>query len=222
MTVLRFLRFAAELRHVPRARRASSVSEAVDRCGLIEVLHRQIRHLSKGFRQRLGLAQAILHRPDLLIFDEPTVGLDPRQVVEIRSIIRGLGESCTVLLSSHVLPEVTATCDRVIIINRGRLVAEGSLDELSADGGERLQVVLQRPGPAVAPALKGLPGITAVVADPDDPTLFRVTTDGSPDARTSLADQAVREGWGLRELSPMRSSLEEIFLRFVTEDEEAV
>ena len=134
-TVREYLRFCAALRKVPRRQRRASVDEAVERCGLEEVAHRLIGNLSKGYRQRVGLAQALVHRPEVLILDEPTIGLDPHQIREIRNLIRSLAESRTVLLSTHILPEVTMTCARAIIIHEGRVAAEGSLEFLAGAGG---------------------------------------------------------------------------------------
>jgi ABC-2 type transport system ATP-binding protein len=134
-TVVEFLRFCAALRGVPRKRRAGAVDAALARCGLTGVSGRLIGNLSKGFRQRVGLAQALVHGPEVLILDEPTVGLDPQQIREIRELIRSLGGEHTVLLSTHILPEVAAVCGRAIIVHRGRIVADAPLAELGAQGG---------------------------------------------------------------------------------------
>jgi ABC-2 type transport system ATP-binding protein len=221
MTVRRYLLFVAELRGVPRSGRRRALDRSVERCGLGEVIGRQVRHLSKGYRQRVGLAQAIIHEPDLLILDEPTVGLDPRQVVEIRSIVRDLGEDRTVFLCSHILPEVRATCGRVLIINRGRLVAEGSLEELEREGNARIRVVLSSPPGNLEASLMRLPGVEAVEPEGEGSRGYTVTTDASAEARASLASHAVQAGWGLEELSPLRASLEEVFLRSVMRDEDS-
>jgi ABC-2 type transport system ATP-binding protein len=221
MSVQRYLLFVAELRGVPRARRRKALDRAVERCGLGEVIGRQVRHLSKGYRQRVGLAQAIIHEPDLLILDEPTVGLDPRQVVEIRAIVRDLGEDRTVFLCSHILPEVRATCGRVLIINRGRLVAEGALEELEREGSTRLRLVLSEPPEDLKSSLMRLPGVEEVEPEEGEGRGFTVTTDGSSETRVSLAAHVVQGGWGLEELSPIRASLEEVFLRSVMRDEDS-
>jgi len=134
-TVQEFLRFCAALRGVPRSRRRGAVEDVIERCGLGEVRGRLIANLSKGYRQRVGLAQALVHRPEVLILDEPTVGLDPQQIREIRRLVASLATEHTVLLSTHILPEVTMTCSRAVIIHRGKVVADDSLEALSRSGG---------------------------------------------------------------------------------------
>jgi ABC-2 type transport system ATP-binding protein len=134
-TVLEYLRFCAALRGVPRGRRAAAVASAIERCGLGEVRGRLLGNLSKGFRQRAGLAQALVHAPEVLVLDEPTVGLDPQQIREIRELIRSLGGEHTVLLSTHILPEVAAVCGRAVIVHRGRVVADAPVAELAGSGG---------------------------------------------------------------------------------------
>jgi ABC-2 type transport system ATP-binding protein len=134
-TVEEFLRFCAAIRRVPRSRVGRGMDEAVERCGLGEVRHRLIGNLSRGYRQRVGLAQALVHDPEVLVLDEPTVGLDPQQIREIRNLIRSLGSGRTVLLSTHILPEVAMTCSRAVIIHRGRVVAEETLEALGGAGG---------------------------------------------------------------------------------------
>lgn len=130
MIVYDYLNFIAEMREVPRSERRSNLDEAIERTGLTPVIHREIHQLSKGYRQRVGLAQAIIHRPNVLILDEPTTGLDPNQIIEVRDVIKDLGRQNTIIFSTHILQEVTAVCDRIIILNQGRIVADGTLDEL--------------------------------------------------------------------------------------------
>src|SRR5436190_9007460 len=149
MTVLEYLQFAADLRQMDPAKTPGRIKEIGGRCGLAEVAGKLVGELSKGFRQRLGLAQAMLHDPDILILDEPTSGLDPNQIVEIRSLIKEMGKEKTVILSTHILPEVQATCSRILIINGGRLVADGTPDELRArEKGSRYRVVVESNGVA--------------------------------------------------------------------------
>ncbi len=214
MTVSDYLDFAAAIRAVPRRRRRRAVESAIERCGLEEVRRRLVGNLSKGFRQRVGLAQAVIHDPRLLIFDEPTVGLDPTQVIEIRSIVRDIGRERTVILSSHVLPEVQATCHRVVIIDRGRVVAAGPIDELLEAGkGGRLVVRLRRP-PAQIDDLRSLPGVGAVEGRGEGRYSFVVP--GDDDVRERLVAELVARGYGPLEVRPEANSLEEVFKEVVT------
>ena len=179
--------------------------------------------LSKGYRQRVGLAQAIIHNPEVLILDEPTAGLDPKQIIETRDLIRGLAGDHTIVLSTHILPEVAQTCQRVVIINKGRVVAVDTPDNLTARlrGAETMYVQVDAPGADAAAALAAVPGVTRVArgrsAAPDS---RRVR--GRERARTRRAPRLAREivtrGWGLLELRPMRMSLEEVFLQVTTEE----
>ncbi len=157
-TVDEFLRFCAALRGVPRSRRKAAVDDVVERCGLSDVRGRLIGNLSKGFRQRVGLAQALVHRPEVLILDEPTVGLDPQQIREIRNLVAGLASEHTVLLSTHILPEVAMTCSRAVIIHRGRVVAAESLETLSGSGGLEETFLRLIGEEAVLPAATRAPG----------------------------------------------------------------
>ncbi|GAB4375784.1 MAG: ATP-binding cassette domain-containing protein [Acidobacteriota bacterium] len=214
MTVTDYLDFAAAIRGVPRRRRGAAIASAVERCGLGEVRRRLVGNLSKGFRQRVGLAQAVIHNPRLLILDEPTVGLDPTQVIEIRSIVREIGQERTVILSSHILPEVQATCQRVVIIDRGRVVAEGPIDRLLAAGrGGRLFVRLRRP-PERADELAALPGVSG--ADTLGDGAFSLAAPPDDDARERLVAELVARGWGPVEVRPETTSLEEVFKEVVT------
>ena len=216
MTVTDYLDFAAAIRDVPRRRRRSALQAAIERCGLVEVRGRLVGNLSKGFRQRVGLAQAVIHDPRLLILDEPTVGLDPTQVIEIRSIVRQIGQERTVILSSHILPEVQATCQRVVIIDRGRVVAAGPIDELLAAGrGGRLLVRLRRP-PARAADLEQLPGVTKAESRGDG--VFSLVATPAEETRERLVAALVERGWGPLELRPETTSLEEVFKEVVTQE----
>ena len=218
MVVLSYLRFVADIKKVPRPARRAAVERAVELCGLREVAHRVIGHLSKGYRQRVGLAQAILHKPKVLILDEPTVGLDPRQVMEIRDVIRGLAGEQTVVLSTHILPEVQSTCSRVVIINEGQIVAEDSIEHLTAGLGrvETLRVRVARDSDGVAEQLTATPGVTAVTATGGG--AYTVRVDCGDEARERLAAAMVRSGAGLIELSRERASLEDVFLKLVTDE----
>jgi ABC-2 type transport system ATP-binding protein len=180
--------------------------------------------LSRGYRQRVGLAQAILGGPDVLILDEPTVGLDPRQIIEIRNLIKGLGGEHTVMLSTHILPEVSATCSRVIIINDGRVVAEDTPDNLTRRllGGDNIQLEVRGPRPDVLARLRELPQVLTVEAAADghdNVSVYTLACESGADIREQVAASVVGSGWGLLELRVMRLSLEEIFLQVTTTEE---
>jgi len=213
MSVRAYLEFVARIRKVPPSQVRQKVGAAIDRCGLTQVAPRVIGNLSKGFRQRVGLAQAILHDPPVLILDEPTVGLDPEQIIEIRNLIKSLGGERTIILSTHILPEVTVTCSRVAIISYGEIVQEGSLEGLAGagSGAERLRVRVARDGDAAAAALRQVEGV-ASVASLGDPGGFLVESRAGDAVREEIARAAVRGGWGLVELTPVTRTLEEIYL----------
>jgi ABC-2 type transport system ATP-binding protein len=214
MVVRSFLDFVAKIRGVPKSRRRSRVDAAIERCGLRDVSRRLIGNLSKGYRQRVGLAQAILHDPPVLVLDEPTVGLDPEQIIEIRSLIRGLGGDHTIILSTHILPEVTVTCSRVAIISYGEIVLTDRLDglaEAAAAGAERIRLRVARDGAEVAARLGRVPGVASVHAE-GTPGLYEVRTDRSEAAREAVAAAAVGGGFGLLEMAVVTRTLEEIYL----------
>jgi ABC-2 type transport system ATP-binding protein len=218
MVVRSYLAFVADIKKVPRGRRKAQVDRALELCGLTQVAHRVIGHLSKGYRQRVGLAQAIIHQPKVLVLDEPTVGLDPRQIIEIRQVIRGLAGEQTVVLSTHILPEVQATCSRVVIINEGQVVAQDSIESLTAGLGrfQTLRVRVARDAADLAARLAAVPGVAE--ATRDGASSYMVRVDGGEDAGERIAAAVVASGAGLIELSRQRASLEEIFLNIVTEE----
>jgi ABC-2 type transport system ATP-binding protein len=221
MLVSEYLDFVGRLRELPAAERRSAVDEAVASTGLEAVYHRPIGELSKGFRQRVGLAAAILHRPDLLILDEPTEGLDPNQRVEIRRLIADLGRERTVLLSTHVLPEVQFTCSRLLIISRGRIVADGPVDQLIARAEGASRIAVEASGSAVAERLATLPGVGAV--EPQDSADGRVrvivTAAGADDLRPRIFELAKAEQWTLYELHQEAGSLENLFRELTIQQE---
>jgi ABC-2 type transport system ATP-binding protein len=217
MIVRDYLAFAAEIRGVPRSRRRAAVDAAVERCGLQEVDRRLVGNLSKGYRQRVGLAQAVIHDPRVLILDEPTVGLDPTQVIEIRGIVREIGRERTVILSSHILPEVQATCQRVVIINRGKIAAEGNIDELLTKSAKHLDVRFARP-PADARSVQ-VDGVASV--EPLDGGRFRIEPAAAPDARERLVRALAATPWGLIEVRPETTTLEEVFRDVVLHESQA-
>jgi ABC-2 type transport system ATP-binding protein len=213
MLVAEQLEFAARLRELNGAELDRAMDEAVSRTGIGDVYYRPIGQLSKGYRQRVGLAQAILHRPDLLVLDEPTEGLDPNQRVEIRRLIGELGRERTVILSTHVLGEVRHTCSRLLVINRGKLAADGPVDELTAAAAGMVQVAVEIQGDGAEQALGALQGVTGV----DGPQRrgerqsFTLTVTSGTDVRPAVFQLAKEKGWVLFELHRETRGLEELF-----------
>jgi ABC-2 type transport system ATP-binding protein len=208
-TVDEFLDYCAALHRVPRHERHAARERAKARCGLTEVGRRLIGNLSKGYQQRVGLAQAIIHLPPVIVLDEPTVGLDPIQIREIRTLIRELGRDHAVILSTHILPEVQATCDRVQIINKGRLVLNESIEDLSRHLRARSLIIGLRNPPGAAELVQ-IPGVTDVRAQNDG--RLRVFHDGERDPAETLVRLAAEKNWGLYEINPERATLEELFV----------
>ncbi|HKD16958.1 MAG TPA: ATP-binding cassette domain-containing protein [Thermoanaerobaculia bacterium] len=223
MRVSEYLAFRARLEGVAGGDVRARVGEAIDRCLLGEVAGRRIENLSKGFRQRAALAGALVHQPPVLILDEPTIGLDPVQIIKIRETIRQLGKDRAVLLSTHILPEVEAVCDRVLIIDRGRIVAEGTPTELRGKlaGAPAVRVVV-RGAVDAREAFANLPGITAAeVSDAPDETRVRLVCAQGADPREDVFRVAVERGWVLRELAREALSLEDVFVRLTRHEEAA-
>ena len=222
MTVQDYLAFCARIKGVPRENRKTRVATVMERTRVADMATRHCGKLSKGYRQRVGLAQALLQNPDVLILDEPTAGLDPKQIIETRQLIKELGGDHTVILSTHILPEVSQTCHRVVIINKGRVVAVDSPENLTSRlrGSETMYLQVDAPGADVAPALAAIPGVTRVVPSDVRATAagFEIESESGRDVRRELAAAVVTRGWGLLELRPTRMSLEEIFLHLTTED----
>jgi ABC-2 type transport system ATP-binding protein len=216
LSVQAYLRFMADLREIPVEAQQAHLSEAIYATGLVEHLTRPIGELSKGLRQRVGLAQAILHRPGLLILDEPTVGLDPTQVVEIRHLIRRLARSSTILFSSHILPEVEALCDRVIIIMNGEVRADARLSELAVTADAIL--VLQQESHGIERALRGLTGVRQIepLHTPDGFPAFRVLGQNQADLCPAIFELAREQGWPVRELRRDVRTLESVFNQLAT------
>jgi ABC-2 type transport system ATP-binding protein len=219
MRVEQFIAFCADLRGLRGARRRDRLAAVRERCGLSDVQHRLIGQLSKGYRQRVGIAQALVHEPAVLILDEPTVGLDPRQVVEIRELIRDLRGRTTVLLSTHILSEVSSVCDRVVIINSSRVVAQDRAAELARaqQRGERTLLRVEGPPKEIAAALRALAGVTQVEVEsaPGGASQFIVSTTGGAPAPSVLAATVVGRGWGLLEMRSLSMSLEDLYVRLV-------
>jgi ABC-2 type transport system ATP-binding protein len=221
MLVTEYLDFVGRLRQLGGTERRTGIEEAVAATGLEPVFHRPIGELSKGFRQRVGLAAAILHRPDLLVLDEPTEGLDPNQRIEIRRLIAALGRERTVMLSTHVLPEVQFTCSRLLIINRGRIVADGPVEELVSRATDGARISVEAAGAAVPARLAELPGVLRVEARDVAPGRSRVTlvAGGTEDIRPRIYDLARESGWVLYELHQEAGSLEDLFRELTTSQE---
>jgi len=220
MRVSEYLRYRAMLEGLPRAKARPRISETVKSCFLEEVENQIIGTLSKGFRQRVGLAAAILHHPSVLVLDEPTVGLDPKQIIAIRELIRELGHKQTLLLSSHILPEVELLCDRVIIIDRGRIVAEGSPRDLQDSwiGNTILRVELKSGPEEAAEVLGALPGVIAVETTSGENGRYRLECTKGADPRQPVFEAAKQRDWILLELAREQASLEDIFVRLTTQE----
>jgi ABC-2 type transport system ATP-binding protein len=223
LAVAAYLDFVAEIKGVSRSARRARVAEVMDRCFIADVQHRMIGKLSKGYRQRVGLAQALLGDPEVLILDEPTIGLDPKQIAEIRTLIRSLAGQHTVILSTHILPEVSMVCDGVIIINRGSIVAQGTESELVRQVFPTARVQLQVAGatPDAAQALRAVPAVLSVEALPgqDGAAGFLVESPRDHDVRGDLVKLVTSRGWTLQELHRVGMSLEEVFIRVVAGEE---
>lgn len=225
MGVIEYLNFVARIKGVPSSERKRRIQAVMERTRVTDVSSRACAKLSKGYRQRVGLAQALIHNPDVLILDEPTAGLDPKQIIETRELIKELAGDHTVILSTHILPEVSQTCQRVVIINKGRVVAVDTPDNLTARlrGSETMYVQVDI-GPADAAAALGeIPGVTRVTESSRQNGLvgYEVESERGRDVRRDLARLVVSSGWGLLEMRPLRMSLEDIFLSLTTEDEPA-
>jgi ABC-2 type transport system ATP-binding protein len=222
MRVTEYLAFVARIKGVPRREIKSRIEEASEKCAITDVAQRQIGKLSKGYRQRVGLAQAILHNPDVLVLDEPTAGLDPKQIIETRELIKGLAGQHTVVLSTHILPEVSKTCQRVVVINAGKVVAVGTPDELThrLQGYETVLVTAEAPADEMIDRLQSIDGVNWV--EPRESKEGRITlevqSEKGRDMRPELARAVVESQWKLLELKTSGMSLEDIFLKLTTRD----
>lgn len=220
MTTSRFLEFAATAKGVVRSHVREEINRVMEICAITSVASRIIGHLSKGYRQRIGIAQALLNDPPILILDEPTIGLDPTQIVEIRALIKELGTERTIILSSHILPEVSQLCQRILIINNGQIIATDTPANLTTQLQRNLQVYLEVDGPRaeIMAKIGELPGVLGVKPANGDSTYFIESRRGQ-DLRPELARTVVEHGWQLRELKLQDLSLEDIFMQLVTDEE---
>ncbi len=213
MPIVDYLRFSAEVQGVNKADISTRIGEMIDRCGLDAEKHKNIGELSKGYRQRVGLAQAMIHDPEVLILDEPTTGLDPNQIVEIRKLIKDLGKEKTVILSSHILSEVEATCDRILIINKGRIVADGSSETLrqQAQGQEVLTVQIEAEKGNIEKELLGLKSVEKVSSIDGKENGFTIQSKPDASSRKEVFDLCVDKKWYLTEMTGMETRLEDVF-----------
>jgi ABC-2 type transport system ATP-binding protein len=222
MLVAEYMEYAAQLHGLTTAQGRTAISDAVDETGIGEVFFRPVSELSKGYRQRVGLAAAILHHPEILVLDEPTEGLDPNQRVDIRNLVSELGKERTVLLSTHVMQEVEATCTRLLIINRGSLVASGTVAELLAAGKGMLQYTVEAEGEGVAEALSRLPAVDSYTAEQiDGRTRVCLAVAGSEELRPEIFRMANERQWVLWELHRGQASLEQLFRELTADADEA-
>lgn len=215
MTVQSFLSFVAEIKQIPGAQRREAVEKAIAVASLEPVRGRLIKNISRGFKQRVGIAQALIHDPQVLILDEPTIGLDPAQIIEIRQMIKSLKGERTIILSTHILAEVTQTCDGLVIINEGRLMASGSLEELTASLQDRDGVFLRlrEGGQEKLEHFRNIPGILRAGMEDDG---FTLEWTRGQDLRDTLAGLIVEKGWGLVEMRPLSMSIEDLYLRVIS------
>jgi ABC-2 type transport system ATP-binding protein len=220
MVVSDYVAFAARIRNIPKTRTALAVDRVVEKCSLTEVRNRVIGRLSKGFQQRVGIAQALIHDPDILILDEPTIGLDPIQIIEIRKLIQELAASHTIILSSHILPEITQICKRVIILNDGEIAAVDSLEALTARlrKGDRLFLRVRQADIGAVDKLKALSRVVAVTQQEDGQ--FVIECEPHANIQDAIAKLALDQGWGIVELTPASVTLEDIFIKLTLEESE--
>jgi len=225
MRVTEYLKFRAKLKRLPRTERKERIPEVMESTGIKDVAHRIIGHLSKGYRQRVGLADALLAEPDLLILDEPTIGLDPVQIRQVRQLIKDLGKRHTILLSTHILPEVEMTCNRVIIIHHGRILASDTPDSLTKtlNAGGLIQVEVRGPVPEVQAGLRAVENVESVEAKQLEDGFVQVMLAPKPgtDPREKVYQAVASHGWTLRELTRSRTTLEDIFVQITREEDEA-
>jgi ABC-2 type transport system ATP-binding protein len=219
MTVSSFLRFIARLKRVPKGKEKQRIDYVTERCNLENVSGRLIGHLSRGYRQRVGLAQALIQDPEVLILDEPTIGLDPSQIIEIRELIRGLAGAHTVILSSHILPEVEQTCGRVVIINKGKIIAVDTPEKLSVSlrGANVYDVIVRKPSDELKAKLTAIPGVTNLREEPSG--TYVLEADKNTDIREQISELVVHDKAGLLELRSVAFTLEDVFVQLTTAEQ---
>ena len=216
MRVNEYLKFRAKLKRVPTSERAGRISQVLDQCGLNDVRSKIIGHLSKGYRQRVGLAEAIISNPKLLILDEPTIGLDPNQIRQVRALIKQLGQERTIILSTHILPEVEMICNRVIIINQGRIAAMDTIDGLArtARSQAKINVEIRGPGAEIQRTFENIPGVKNVSREEKNKiNMFLIETEDGRDIREAIYQSAVKNKWVLLEMKRTSATLEDLFVK---------
>jgi ABC-2 type transport system ATP-binding protein len=222
MTVESYLDFVLRIKNIPADKRPARLNEALEKTALVDKRHQLIKRLSRGYKQRVGLAQALVHDPDVIILDEPTVGLDPKQIIEVRRLIKGLAGDHTIILSTHILPEVSMTCDRVVIINKGKIAAIDTPQNLTAQlkGGQKVHVDVAAPEKSLADLLSQIPGASRVETNARPGGHMTAIVESAPgqDIRSQIAAKVVEKGWPLYELRGVSLSLEDIFLELTTDD----
>jgi ABC-2 type transport system ATP-binding protein len=223
MTVGSYLDFVARIKGVPSEKRAQRVTDALEKTNITDKRDELIKRLSRGYKQRVGLAQALVHDPDVIILDEPTVGLDPKQIIEVRHLIKNLAGNHTIILSTHILPEVSMTCDRVVIINKGKIAAVDTPQNLTSQlkGGQRIRVEVQASEQPLREVLAQIPGASRVqieAAPLAGHVLATIEAAEGKDIRSAIAARIVEKGWPLFELKGVSLSLEDIFLELTTDD----
>jgi len=223
MSVEGYLDFVLRIKNVPAEQRSARLGEVLEKTNIADKRDELIKHLSRGYKQRVGLAQALVHDPDVIILDEPTVGLDPKQIIEVRHLIKGLAGSHTIILSTHILPEVSMTCDRVVIIHKGRIAAVDTPQNLTTQlkGGQRIQVEAEAPRAPFEQLLRQIPGARTVqveAAHAAGRLTATVEAATGTDIRSQIAAKIVASGWGLYELKGASLSLEDIFLQLTTDE----
>lgn len=215
MGVIDYLKFIAQVRDIPKSQRQQRTKQVIDICGLESVIQKDVGELSKGFRQRLGLAQSLIHDPPILIMDEPTSGLDPNQIIEIRNLIKEIGKEKMIIFSTHILPEVSATCSRILIINNGKIVANGSPESLAerAKGGEVVDITIRGPADEIESKLQDLNFVNEFdrVNTVDGLLSYRIASEKGTNAAEELFQFVVQNGWSLTELRQESVSLEDVF-----------
>ena len=215
MTVDEYLRFCGNLHDIPNDKLTDSLNNCKHRCGLTEVGKRLLGNLSEGYKQRVGIAQAIIHAPQIVILDEPTSGLDPKQLIDVRSLIRELADDHSVILSTHILPEVKSTCDRVLIMNNGKIVFDGDLDSISGNNEQHTMTIAFYNAPEPE-EITAIPGVLKTVHASKHH--FRVTCNKNPETVAAFVETVTMKGWGIYELIPEIDSLEDLFIRLTHED----
>jgi ABC-2 type transport system ATP-binding protein len=223
MTVRSYLDFVAKIKGARSNQRKTQIEDALEKCSLGDVQTRIIGKLSKGYKQRVGIAQALLGSPEVLILDEPTIGLDPKQIHEVRSLIKGLASTHTVILSTHILPEVSMTCNRVVIINKGKVVAMDTPEGLThqVKGAERISLTVEGPMEAVREKLAGIDGVLSMQSNEESggsSVTYMIECRLNSDLRRVLASTVASQGWGLLELRGVSMSLEDVFINLITKE----